>query len=89
MLRNLDWDVTDALARNQLQLYHAVGEAIRMSDDDRRRVLLLSAPEWNAWTAFLEDGSLPSEPPLPVMLRRLGSATWRLSTLAERRRATA
>lgn len=86
MLRNLSWEMTDALARQQWQLYRAVGEEMRISDADRRRALLLSEQEWAAWSGFLDAGDLPAEPPLPVMLRRLGSATWKLASLAERQR---
>lgn len=87
MLQDPRWDATDALARQQWQLYRAVGESIRIAEDDRRRMLLLSEQLWAAWSAFAEDGALPAEPPLPVMLRRLGSATWRLASLAERQQA--
>jgi len=89
MLRNLSWDTTDALARLQWQLYRDVGEEMRINDEERRRVLLLSEQEWAAWLDFADDGNLPAEPPLPVMLRRLGSATWKLASLAQRQRAAA
>ena len=88
MLRNLSWEMTDALARQQWQLYRAVGEEMRISDEARRRVLLLSEREWSAWAEFASDGDLPAEPPLPVMLRRLGSATWKLARLSDQQRAT-
>jgi hypothetical protein len=88
MLRHLSWEMTDGLARQQWQLYRAVGEAMHISDEGRRRVLLLSEREWSAWSDFAADGELPAEPPLPVMLRRLGSATWKLASLSERQRGT-
>ena len=53
--------------------------------DDQRRVLLLSEQEWSDWSDFCQDGPLPAQPQLPVMLRRLGSASHRLAVLAERR----
>jgi len=87
MLRNLSWETTDALVRQQFQLYRSVGEEARISDEDCRRVLLMSEQEWAMWSEFLDDGDLPAEPPLPVMLRRLGSATWKLASLADRQRA--
>lgn len=87
MLRNLSWETTDTLARQQWQLYRSVGEEMQINDEDRRRVLLLSEQEWTAWSDFAAEGDLPAEPPLPVMLRRLGSATWKLASLAERQRA--
>lgn len=87
MLRNLSWETTDTLARQQWQLYRAVGEEMQINDEDCRRVLLLSEQEWAAWSDFAAEGDLPAEPPLPVMLRRLGSATWKLASLAERQRA--
>lgn len=89
MLRNLSWEMTDTLARQQWQLYREVGEEIRLDADESRRMLLLSEHEWAAWSEFAEDGDLPAEPPLPVMLRRLGSATWKLASLAQRQRVGA
>ena len=86
MLRNQGWNVTDVLARQQWQLYRSVGEEVQFSEEDRRRALLLSEQEWAAWTDFLERGDLPPQPPLPEMLQRLGTATWRLAALAERQR---
>lgn len=87
MLRNLTWEATDMLARTQLQLYRSTGQQMQLSEEDSRRVLLLSEQEWAAWSDFLQDGVLPAQPPLPVMLRRLGSATFRLASLAEKQRA--
>jgi hypothetical protein len=88
MLRNPSWETTDALARTQWQLYRSTGEAARLSDEDCRRVLLLSQQEWAAWSGFVHDeGALPASPPLPVMLHRLGRATYRLANLAERQPA--
>ncbi len=86
MLQNLSWTAIDNLARNQFQVFSQVGEQMHLSEDDRRRVLLLSDTEWSNWSDFLQDGPLPAEPQLPVMLRRLGSAAHRLAVLAERRR---
>jgi hypothetical protein len=57
---------------------------MRLSDDARRRVLLLSEQEWAEWSDFCQDGPLPAQPKLPVMLRRLGSASHRLAVLADR-----
>jgi hypothetical protein len=56
---------------------------MRFSEDDRRRALLLSEQEWSAWSEFLDDGPLPAQPQLPVMLRRLGSASHRLAVMAD------
>ena len=55
-----------------------------MSEDDRRRVLLLTKQEWAHWSDFLDDGPLPAHPQAPAMLQRLGSASYRLAVLAER-----
>ena len=86
MLQSLTWMATDNLARSQLQMFSEIGEQMQLSDDDQRRVLLLSDREWSAWMDFRHDeGPLPAQPRLPVMLRRLGSASHRLSVLAERR----
>jgi hypothetical protein len=86
MLQNLTWCETDNLARRQFQVFRDLGEQMRLSADDQRRVLLLSEQEWAAWADFREHGPLPAQPQLPVMLRRLGSASHRLAVLADRMR---
>jgi hypothetical protein len=83
MLRNLAWQATDTLTRVQLAMFHALGNQISLSDDDRRRALDLDDRTWVAWTDFLSDGPLPGEPPLPEMLRRLGETAFNLFVLAE------
>lgn len=88
MLHKLSWETTDALARRQWWLYRSVGEDMGVSDTGCRRELRLSEQEWAAWSAFAAEGELPAEPPLPVMLRRLGRATWKLANLSKRQRAT-
>ena len=84
MLQSMTWFATDNLARSQFQLFSEIGEQMQLSDDDRRRVLLLSEQEWSAWSDFRQDGPLPAQPQLPVMLRRLGSASHRLAVMADR-----
>jgi hypothetical protein len=83
MLRNLSWEAADNLARSQFHLYRELGDSIGIDDEDRRRVLMLNPREWTDWADFLNDGPLPAEPPLPVMLRRLGHASHRLAVQAE------
>ena len=84
MLQSMTWCATDNLARNQFQIFSQLGEEMRLSDEDQRRVLLLSEQEWADWMDFRQDGPLPAQPQLPVMLLRLGSATHRLAVLADR-----
>ena len=74
----------DTLVRNQFGVFDMIGNEITISDDDRRRVLLLSPTEWSAWSMMRDGGPVPAEPGLPVMLRRLGAATHRLARIAER-----
>lgn len=76
----------DTLARNQFGVFDRVGNAITISDEDRRRVLLLSEQEWSAWAQVRDGGPVPAQPGLPVMLLRLGAATHRLTRIAERTR---
>jgi hypothetical protein len=85
MLQSLTWRVTDNLARSQFQVFSQLGEQMQLSDGDRRQALLLSEQEWSDWSDFLQDGPLPTQPQLPVMLRRLGSASYRLAVIAESR----
>jgi hypothetical protein len=80
----MTWCATDNLARSQFQVFSEIGEQMRLSDDDQRRVLLLSEREWADWLDFRQDGPLPAQPQLPVMLQRLGNASYRLSVMAER-----
>ena len=89
MLRNLAWQATDDLTRAQLVMFHAVGDQIKLTTDDRRQALDLDNAAWTAWTDFLSDGPLPAEPPLPEMLRRLGETAYALSMVAEGRCAAA
>jgi len=85
MLRHLSWETTDTLARDQLRMFSDLGEAVRIGDSDRPRMLLLNGEQWAEWATFLNDGPLPAEPPLPTMLQRLGRASHHLTVLAERR----
>ena len=74
----------DALARRHFGVFDRIGNEITISDDDRRRVLLLSEQEWSAWAQVRDGGPVPAEPEVPIMLRRLGTATHRLTRIAER-----
>jgi hypothetical protein len=85
MLRNLAWRKTDNLTRAQLDLFHALGDQISLTQDDRRRALNLDDRAWSAWTDFLADGPLPAEPALSEMLRRLGETAFNLSVMAQQR----
>ena len=89
MLQSMTWLATDRLARSQFQVFSDIGEQMQLSDDDQRRVLLLTEQEWANWTEFRHDGPLPAQPQLPVMLRRLGSASHRLSVIADHAAARA
>ena len=84
MLQSMTWLATDRLARSQFQVFSEIGEQMQLSDDDQRRVLLLSEQEWADWSEFRHDGPLPAQPQLPVMLRRLGNASHRLAVIADR-----
>lgn len=89
MLQSMTWFATDKLARSQFQIFSQLGEEMQLSKDDQRRALLLSPQEWADWAEFVEDGVLPAQPQLPVMLQRLGSASHRLAVMADRRGAQA
>ncbi len=84
MLQSMTWIATDNLARSQFQMFSQLGDQMQLSEDDQRRVLLLSEQEWSNWTDFLQDGPLPAQPQLPVILQRLGSASHRLAVMADR-----
>jgi hypothetical protein len=83
MLQDPAWQAIDDLTRAQLTMFHALGDHASLTGDDRRRALALDDRTWSAWLAFLSDGPLPAEPPLPEMLRRVGEAAFHLSRTAE------
>ncbi len=89
MLQSLTWIATDNLARSQFRMFSEIGEQMHLSNEEQRRVLRLSQQEWADWSDFCHDGPLPAQPQLPVMLRRLGSASHRLAVIAERSAARA
>jgi hypothetical protein len=89
MLQSMTWFATDKMARSQFQIFSEIGAQMRLSDDAQRRVLLLSEQEWAEWSDFRQEGPLPAQPQLPVMLRRLGSASHRLAMLVDRADARA
>lgn len=83
MLQDLNWQTTDHLTRAQLAIFRSLGEAISLTEDDQRRALDLDDRTWRAWTRFLSNGPIPTEPPLPEMLMRLGETAFYLSIVAE------
>ncbi len=88
MRGDLAWQAPDMLARRQLCMVRELAAVISLTEDDRRRALNLSDRDWQAWTDFVTaDGPMPTRPPLPDMLMRLGETAFHLSLLAERRSA--
>ncbi len=75
------------LLRNQFRELHNVGAQVNLDEERQRRLLLVSPQDWPDWSVFLRDGPLPARPDVPVMLRRVGAATYRLASLAERQTA--
>ncbi len=73
-----------SLLRDQFRQLHIVGTQIKLDEERQRRLLLVSEGDWTGWSVFLRDGPLPAQPDVPVMLRRLGAATYRLAALADR-----
>ena len=57
MLQNMSWTATDNLARSQFQVFSQLGEQMRLSEDEQRRVLLLSDKEWSDWSDFMPGRS--------------------------------
>ncbi len=71
----------DGLARRQLRLFDDLGTTAGLTAEQRRRLLALSDPEWAAWMRFMRDGPLPTQPKLPEMLLRIGTALYRLTLM--------
>ena len=84
MLKNLAWQATDELTRAQLAMFHALGDEISLTQDDRRRALNLDEQTWAAWEDFMMDGPLPAAPALPEMLQRVSQTAFCLSVVAKR-----
>ncbi len=84
MLRNLAWQATDTMTRAQLAMFHALGDEISLTQDDRRRALNLDEQCWAAWQDFMMDGPLPAAPTLPDMLQRVSQTAFCLSVVAKR-----
>ena len=74
----------DAVARDQFRVFDQIGNEAALTDEDRRRMLRLTAHQWLAWSLLRDGGPVPQEPVLPVMLRRLAAESYRLAVAAER-----
>ena len=83
MLRDLAWQTTDDLVREQLAMFDRLGDEIALASDDRRRALNLDESTWVAWQGFRAGGPLPANPHLPDMLRRLGETAFNLSVVSD------
>ncbi len=75
---------TAAVLRNQFRTLELVSQPLMVDADRQRRMLLLDRGDWVRWSNFRHNGALPPHPDASVMLRRLGTATFRLASLAER-----
>lgn len=65
----------------------ALDSVLSLDEERRRRILLLDRQQWPQWARFLRNGPLPAQPAVPVMLRRLAAATFRLAAVVERQAA--
>ena len=75
------------LLRDQFRALDTVGAQLALDEERQRRILLIDQKAWPQWCRFVHNGPLPAQPAVPVMLRRLGAATYRLAALAERQAA--
>ena len=76
--------LTATMLRDQ---FLALDSVLSLDEERRRRILLLDRQQWPQWARFLRNGPLPAEPAVPVMLRRLAAATFRLAAVVERQAA--
>ncbi len=83
MVPALDWQAAKEIARSQLDMFHDISERINLTPDDRRRALNLNERDWWAWQAFLSNGPVPAQPPLPEMVRRLGHVAFNLTLVGK------
>ena len=73
--------LTATMLRDQ---FLALDSVLSLDEERRRRILLLDRQQWPQWARFLRNGPLPAQPAVPVMLRRLAAATFRLAAVVER-----
>ena len=77
----------ETVLRDQFTTLLEVSQPLNLDADRQRKVLLIDRSDWMCWAHFLQNGPLPTKPTVPVMLRRLAAATYRLATVAERHAA--
>jgi hypothetical protein len=71
------------VARRELRQFLSMAERIGMDGDRQRQSLGLSHDDWQSWLGILEDAPLPSNPALPLVLRRLGHVSSWLDRAAQ------
>ena len=86
-MHNFQQSSAATLLREQFQALDSVGSQLALDEERRRRILLIDRQAWPQWLRFMRDGPLPAQPAVPVMLRRLATATFRLAAVAERQAA--
>ncbi|HEY8288839.1 MAG TPA: hypothetical protein VIG49_06185 [Acetobacteraceae bacterium] len=69
----------DQVIRDQFGLFHGLSRIMRLEPAQQRWLLRLTPEQWNGWLQFSQDGTRPAEPPVPVLLMRIGSAAHRLA----------
>jgi hypothetical protein len=84
MMRVAEPNTAASLLRDQFHHFRIVGKQVNLDEERQRRLLLVSKADWPDWSGFLRDGPLPARPEAPLMLRRVGAATYRLAALADR-----
>jgi hypothetical protein len=84
-MRATEQSTAASLLRDQFHHLRIVGNQVNLDEERQRRLLLISETDWPDWSGFLRDGPLPARPEAPLMLRRVGAATYRLAALADRR----
>ncbi len=70
------------VARKEIDLLLGLAQQAGVDDATLRLELDLSHRDWERWLGVLRDAPLPSQPELPLLLRRLGSLTSRLDRQA-------
>ena len=73
----------DSVTRDQFAIFDTICSEIAIPDDERRRVLRLSAEEWSAWQRLRSSGPVPATLDVPAVLLRLGRANYRLTLAVE------
>ncbi|HXT78489.1 MAG TPA: hypothetical protein VN702_02910 [Acetobacteraceae bacterium] len=78
-MQNAARTCADQVIRDQLAVFQGLSRTLRLDTGEQRRLLHMTPEQWSDWLRFFQSGSRPTEPPVPDLLMRIGSAAHRLA----------